>query len=119
MAYVYLASPYSDIRPSVQEGRYRETAKWVASHLTLYRNPTVYSPVVYSHNLGKVHKLPGDADFWFAFNYNMLQGAAQMWVLQLDGWQTSRGIHGDPDKGLVGEIDLAKQLGKEIKFIKV
>lgn len=119
MAYVYLASPYSHTNLKVQQDRYDAAAKWVANHLSLYRNPAVYSPIIYAHNIAVRHKLPTDAKFWFHFNYNMMQHAAQLWVLQLPGWQISKGIVGDPDKDLVGELDLAKQLNKEIKFIKV
>ena len=107
MAYIYLGSPYSDKSKLVQHTRYLQVSKVVADMLC--KGVHVYSPIVHCHELAKRFRMPGDFDFWQGYNYAMLEQASHFHVLELDGWNDS--------KGLKSEIKFA--LRKAIPIIQV
>lgn len=98
---IYLASPYSHKSPAVVERRVELTGR-VATDLVL-RGLFVYSPIIHWHGLCLQYELPSDAEYWSAFNTNMIRRAEAMYVITIDGWKESIGVR--------GEISLAKQLG--------
>jgi hypothetical protein len=51
-----------------------------------------YSPIVHCHEIARSHKLPTDAAFWAEYNFQMLEAAAELHVLQLEGWDRSIGV---------------------------
>lgn len=90
MAYIYLGSPYTDKSKLVQHNRYLQVSRVVADMLC--HGVHVYSPIVHCHELAKKFRLPGDFDFWCAYNYAMLEKADAFHILELDGWNDSRGL---------------------------
>lgn len=87
---IYLASPYSHKNIFVMEERYRaamDCAAWL-----LKDGKWVYSPIIHCHELAKRHELPKDFKFWMGYNKHMLLLASRMFVLALDGWDTSIGV---------------------------
>ena len=90
MAYIYLGSPYSDKSKLVQHTRYLQVSKVVADMLC--SGIHVYSPIVHCHELAKRFRLPGDFNFWCEYNYAMLERAAAFHLLELEGWNDSRGL---------------------------
>jgi hypothetical protein len=87
---IYLASPYSDEDPKVQQRRYEAVRKMTAGFLE--RRFFIYSPIVHCHDLAAHHDLPKDFEFWRDYDFHMLDLAEQLWVLMLDGWNTSKGV---------------------------
>lgn len=87
---IYLASPYSHFDPARRQSRYEQimavTAKFLAE------GHHVYSPIVHCHPLSLAHILPGDFAFWQSYNIHMLGRAQELWVVQLEGWQESKGV---------------------------
>lgn len=105
--YVYLASPYSDPDPFVQEMRYQKAMQ--VTSILLKNGIYVYSPIVHCHEMSKLYGLPGDAGFWQQFDEAMIRGAEGIFVLRLDGWARSHGVQ--------AEIKLGAVLGKNITYV--
>ena len=93
MSYIYLASPYSDKSETVRHERYLKTAEATAQ--MLLQGLHIYSPIVHCHELAKRFQLPGDFDFWNKYNFAMLGEASALHILELPGWNKSKGIHAE------------------------
>lgn len=106
--YIYLASPYTDPNPSVQEARYlsvlEETARLISDGYP------VFSPIAHCHPITTHYGLPGTYEFWKDYTRIMLAPARELYVLMLSGWRQS--------VGLTDEIDLAGVYGKPITYIE-
>jgi hypothetical protein len=98
---VYLASPYTDPSPDVEEARYQEALK-AAAYLTA-QGYKVFSPIVHCHPIRKQYDLPGDWNYWKEYDEAFLSISKKMFIYQLDGWKQS--------KGLSEEVILCNQLG--------
>lgn len=95
---IYIASPYSSglegpAAKRMEEKRYLEVLTFVTLLLTTSKLP-VFSPIVYLHPIAVANegKLGTDARFWAKFNTAFLRKSEAMFVLQLPGWQQSRGV---------------------------
>ena len=103
---IYVASPYTDDDPKVREARYVAVRDFVGKWTD---GATVYfSPIVYAHEIAKSNKLPGDAAFWFEFNFRMMKVCDKVIVLQLPGWEKSVGV--------ASEIAYAKSHDKPLQY---
>jgi hypothetical protein len=101
---IYLASPYSHPSPQVREARFvlvREAT------LRLLQTLVVFSPIVYSHQFSAF--IGTDFSAWQTFDNAMIDAAKELWVLKIDGWETSNGVW--------NEIEHAKATGKPVKYI--
>lgn len=92
---IYLASPYTHKSFTVMHDRYLETKAFVATHIK--RDKLLFSPIVYCHEMARRYNMPTDADFWWNFNRGFLLRAHSLWVLQIDGWQKSKGVRQEID----------------------
>ncbi len=101
---IYVASPYSSPIMDAQRLRFNNVRAFVRK--CLHEGLAVYSPIVYCHPLAQEFDLPGDAKFWHNFNMAMLRKAEVMFLLQLPGWDTS--------KGVTMELRVAKILNMEV-----
>ena len=66
------------------------------------RGIPLFSPIAYAHPYVIPFGLGTDAEYWHAFNMPFLRKADAVIVLQLAGWQES--------KGMAVELSLARQL---------
>jgi len=107
MAFIYLASPYTDPSPLVRQARYQQVAEVTAQILT--QSLAIYSPIVHCHELAKRYALPKDFTFWSRYNYAMLIESSGLFVLELEGWKNSKGVQ--------GEVDFAIQKGIPITYL--
>lgn len=99
---IYLASPYTG--SELQEANRASNAfSFVRAHLA--EGLPVFSPIVYT--AGFVGS-PGHFEAWQFLNDSAIRHASEVWVLCLDGWQTSRGV--------THELALARSLGKPIRY---
>lgn len=109
MGLIYLASPYSspsDLERAVR----REAAAKACALLSLMDIGHVYAPIV--HGVGFEQYLPTivrqDHDFWMRHCYQLLERCDQLFVLMIDGWQTSKGVQ--------MEIEYARQMGMTTRY---
>jgi hypothetical protein len=102
--YAYLASPHSHQDPQVVQERFKTTETVLA--FLLRKGIWVYSPIVHNHALAQLHNLPTDAAYWQNYNHAMIDGAKELIVLRIAGWQDS--------KGVAEEIAYATSLGLPI-----
>ena len=92
---IYLASPYSTPttpRWSLHR-RFEETEKATAGCFS--RGFTVFSPIVYCHQLAATYRLPRKFEFWKYLNLEMLDLCHQFWILTLPGWDESVGVRAE------------------------
>lgn len=107
--FIYLASPYSHPDSRVRACRYWEILNHAADIMATGRS--VYSPIVHGHNVAELlhDDLLLDHEFWLKQCTPMLEAAAELWVMQLDGWAIS--------KGIAKEIQIARSREIPIKYI--
>ena len=70
----------------------------------------VYSPIVHCHELAAKFNLPSDFVFWRRYNIDMLRRADGMYILDIPGWDTSKGVR--------HEMEIAVEIGLEICMVK-
>ena len=96
----YLAVPYSDIDPDVRAARFQMANIAAAS---LMRNGhKVFSPISHTHPIAQAGNLPRGWDYWQAYDRIFLEMSGLVVVLQIDGWEAS--------KGVAGEVEIARRL---------
>jgi hypothetical protein len=85
---VYLASPYAHPSAAVREARL-EAVRYLCGQM-VNQGRIVMSPLVYLGELAYkgVHPPQG----WYAFDLQLLARCDEMLVLQLPGWEDSRGV---------------------------
>lgn len=102
---IYLASPYSDPDPTVRQARFEDA---VAAAARFWKAGfVVFSPIAHSHPIA-LHGLEGTWEQWQEFDKAILGACSELWVLQLDGWDVSRGV--------AAEIAFAKEWGLPIRW---
>ena len=103
----YLATPYSHSDHNIQRIRFLQVT-WMASEL-LRQNIYTYSPI--THNIAmNAMGIFGDFKDWMSFDHSMLERCDRLLVLQLQGWEDS--------KGVAAEIACAKELGMPIEYLE-
>lgn len=88
--FIYLASPYTHESEAVRQERFLAAEAFTAHHIA--QGVTVFSPIVHYHEMAKKFSLPVEFDFWERHNMNMLDRAAELWILTLPGWEISKGV---------------------------
>ena len=85
---IYLASPYAHPSSTVREARL-EAVRYVCGQM-VSEGKIVMSPLVYLGELAYkgVHPPQG----WYAFDLQLLARCDELVVLQLPGWEDSRGV---------------------------
>lgn len=99
---MYLASPYSDPDPVIRKTRFLIAAERTAEKLTA--GLIVYSPIVHCHFLVENFNLPPDFDFWKKYNFGILRRASSVCVLQIKGWEESKGVRAEMQ--LAADLDI-------------
>lgn len=90
---IYLASPFSHPQLEVQHGRYEQVLE--ATAFLIRNHYVVYSPIVHNYHIASKFNLPGDFDFWKAYDLEMINRSDQVYVLTLDGWISSVGVQSE------------------------
>ena len=104
---IYLASPYSDDSDVLQAWRWRAVCR--AASCLMKQGHRVFSPIAHTHPIAQ-HGLPGDWEFWQAWDREMLPACSELWVLKLAGY--------DQSKGIAAEIALANEMGIPVRFLE-
>lgn len=104
MKRIYLAIPYTGM-----EEKSFETVNRIAGGLMSDGN-LVFSPISHSHPIAELCDLPGDHDYWRAWNESFLVNwADEVHVVMVDGWLESSGVQ--------WEIKRANELGLQVCLI--
>lgn len=110
---IYLATPYSSkfktkkARLRQQAARFTEAMRITSG---LMKNGChIYSPIVHCHPMAVVYGLPTDWQYWQTYLKVMLPKCDELWVAMMLGWNESTGVD--------GEMKLAKELDKPIKYV--
>lgn len=107
-AMIYLASPYSDPDPAVQEQRFDATC--AAAGYLIGHGRLLFSPIAHSHPIAQRGGLQTDYAYWSIWNRQMIKACDELWVLMLDGWETSAGV--------LSEVSEARALNKLVAFVQ-
>ena len=103
---IYLASPYSDVEPTIRDWRFRAAiTATVSPHAC---GPCGDVPVVYGHQFTQLG-VSADWSFWQRIDRELLARCDEVIVLTLDGWSESKGVQ--------AEIEIAKELGKPTSYL--
>jgi len=103
----YVACPYTGNKSEIRE-RMR-IFDLVDAHLIKLGYFTV-SPLS-KHDVVEEHEVPSDWIFWERYSRELLSKCNGIFVIQISGWEQSTGVN--------SEIELAKELGIPICFIKI
>lgn len=106
---VYLASPYAHSDKDVCKSRYWAAVKALAEAMQ-GQKVTVFSPIAHNHPSAVRFDLPKDWAFWRAVDFPFLEMCDMLVVLELEGWEDSRGIN--------DEIIHAQELGIPVEYVK-
>jgi hypothetical protein len=115
--FAYIASPYSSPSDTIRHKRFQLAELYTAK--CLREKDWVYSPIVHCHELAQRYNLPTNAAYWLEYNYAMLERADSIRLLQLPGWEHSKGVEAElnfaTEKGLQ-VIHIDYETIKQIKF---
>lgn len=107
---IYLASPYSDPDPDVEEKRFQTVC--VAGADLFMRGSFVFSPIAHCHALAVTRADMGRAfDTYAKYSILMIEKCERFMVVKLPGWETSIGVQ--------AEIKFAESIGRKIEYIEV
>lgn len=106
MKLIYLASPYSHPDPKVVEQRYLAAVEKAAE--LIKAGFMVFSPIAHTHPIAVRHKLPGEFDYWEAYDRRMISHCDLLYILTIPGWRESRGVQ--------AEIQIARDLGIDVSI---
>jgi len=105
MQKIYLAIPYSGM-----ELVSFELANQVASELMLKDN-IVFSPISHSPPIVVQCGVPGNWDFWKAFDESFISWCDKVVVVKLNGWEHSKGVN--------AEMAIAQAIGRPVEFYEL
>jgi hypothetical protein len=105
---IYLATPYSHADPEVRRKRFQ--AVTIKAGELMSEGLHIFSPITHCHPIAIVSSLPTNWSYWKDYCNKTLSMCNELFVYQLDGWETSQGV--------TAEIDLARELEIPIQYIK-
>ncbi len=107
---IYVASPYSHPDKRVRRFRHRDISALYAYLMDKY-DEVLISPVIMFHPIDLLMQEEGvtkDHEFWMKRCRELLRMCSKMFVIQLSGWEESKGVQ--------EEIKIALQLGIPIEY---
>lgn len=87
---IYLASPYSHKDPVIKKTRFLLAEQATAALIN--QGYLVWSPIVHCYEMAMKYQMPDDAEFWKRYNFDFIRRCDSMYVLDIDGWQDSKGV---------------------------
>ena len=87
---IFVAAPYFDLDKNIIEQRVHLVSKYCTKLLN--KKICVLSPIIFGSTILNHFVLPNDFSFWDQISYQYLSLSTEIHVLQLDGWQDSRGV---------------------------
>lgn len=102
---IYLAGPHT----GCEEYSFKFLTKYAAG--LVEEGHFVFSPITHCYPMAQSAGLPVDFGYWGDYNKKMLSLCDCLVVLELPGWNRSRGVN--------AEISLAYELGIPVYFKKI
>lgn len=99
----YLASPYTGAELA------RFEAVCLAAGGLIRAGYHVLSPIAHTHPIAVRGGLPGNFEWYEAYDYALIDACDEVWVLMLDGWRQSRGV--------TKEVAYARRTGKSVRWV--
>lgn len=93
MSFIYLATPHNHEDPQIRDLRFKK-AQLAAATVFSYQIPC-YSPIAHWHPIAIDHDLPHGWSYWQQQDEALLKSCHSMWVILIEGWETSKGIKGE------------------------
>ena len=106
---IYLACPYSDPDRAVRVMRF-EYANRAAAKL-MREGAFVFSPISHTHPIAEAGTLPGDWNYWRAYDTAMIAACDKLIVLKAPGW--------DKSEGVLAEMEIAAEHGLPVALMEV
>ena len=109
---LYLAAPYSDPDKDKRQWRYKMVTAAAAKLIS--KGHIVFSPITMTHPIDELLAAEGESlgsNYWIAFDLSFMKFCSEMRILQLPGWEQSRGIK--------RESQIFRQQGKKISYMSV
>jgi hypothetical protein len=103
---IYLAAPYTHPDASVVEQR---IAMFATIDAKLCADGLFTVSPLSKHWIRNYTFIPLTWSFWKDYSKKLMEKCDALYVIMLDGWETSEGVQ--------AEIELAKQLSLEIKYL--
>lgn len=103
---IYIAAPYYDPNKEVIERRMEIVYEVIAEFTRLGNivvSPMLMHPVVVRHDL------PNTFQFWDKYSFALLEKCDRMVVIQMKGWETSRGVQ--------EEIEFCNQFNIPVEYV--
>lgn len=104
---IYVAAPYSHPKSAVRHERYLRITHYCGRRMMM--GELVFSPITYGHGFALLGLADTAHTDWICFNERMMLASEEVRVLQLPGWEKS--------KGIAHELDFADRHG--IRITKV
>lgn len=103
----YLATPYTDEDPGIEDYRAR-ISDIIAAELTS-QGRLIYAPISSWHHIALKYELPSTYDYWLKLDEEFLKVCKQVVIITLPGWQKSKGVN--------AEVKMAKKYNIPINYI--
>lgn len=103
---IYVASPYSHPNAFVREKRFIDVVEFTGN--LMKEGVIALSPIAHCHMIAKMCAMPVDFEFWQNYCIGLIDRCDAVVVLQLKGWEDSRGIK--------CELEYAQALGLPISY---
>lgn len=104
--YLYLGSPYSKFHDGFDAAAHEVST---AASVLMADGFKIYAPIAHGHFVSKHGDLPQTWEFWKEQCQPMIDSAAALIVLQMEGWEES--------VGLTYEIEEFWRAGKPIAYL--
>lgn len=95
---IYLASPYSHPDRLIRLRRYNQALTYTT--LAMKAGETIFSPIVYGHNIYEAGFDDYTAAGWKHLNDVQVNACSEVRVLQIDGWDESSGVNAEMRQAL-------------------
>ena len=103
----YIAIPYTSVDKKVRKFRIEVSDYFYVKLMA--DGHIVYAPISHNGRVAEKYELPKEWKFWRRIDSEFLKVSKKLWVVRLDGWQTSIGVQ--------TEIRMAKRLKIPIEYL--
>src|ERR1700752_1389041 len=102
---IYLAGPLTHSDPIKEEQRAQDHSRYAGK--LLQAGYLIYSPIAETWNIGKYAKIGGKWETWREKDLLLLSKCDRMLILQLEGWNESKGVKGEVKFCLTNNIPIS------------
>jgi hypothetical protein len=106
---IFVAGPFNGVSEEEKQGRVNSIKLYCVKLFS--EGDTPISALLMGLTFADIGGLPTNTEMWMEYCEKMLNGCDELHVLMLDGWEKSTGV--------AAEIEIAKRLGIEIKYINL